>query len=170
MSEGDENGEGRGPPSALSPNAVAGQVENVVRDNKEGLSGYEKCWLQSAADYLRYLSAEGEGGDVDAAEAPQNESGERRATEDGEIWIERQEWSGGEFVLVFDSDHSEDEPAAVLPSGDADEIATQILKPRLVGMAESWRSGSFADNDGGKGFERASNVCADDLEELLEDG
>lgn len=46
------------PPSTLSPQAVANQVEKITENHKEELSGYEKSWLQSAVDYLRYLDGE----------------------------------------------------------------------------------------------------------------
>lgn len=59
MSSGSDSGDGdQGPPSNLSPAAVAGQVERVIRNHEDDLSGYDKSWLQNAADYLRYLDAE----------------------------------------------------------------------------------------------------------------
>lgn len=47
-----------GPPSNLSAQAVANQVEKITENHKEELSGYEKSWLQNAADYIRYLDDE----------------------------------------------------------------------------------------------------------------
>lgn len=52
--------EEQGPPSNLAPEAVANQVEKIIDNHTEDLSGYEKTWLQNAAEYLRYLSTEDE--------------------------------------------------------------------------------------------------------------
>lgn len=56
-------GEDTGPPSNLNPEAVAGQLERIIGNNKDDLSGYDKSWLQAGADYLRYLAAGGGGDD-----------------------------------------------------------------------------------------------------------
>lgn len=44
----------------LDPEAVANQVEKITERHAEDLSGYEKTWLQNAADYLRHLNTGGD--------------------------------------------------------------------------------------------------------------
>lgn len=67
-SDGTEEGEDVGPPSNLPPDVVANQVERIIDKNTDGLSAYEKSWLQNAADYLRHLSTGDEGRKSDKGE------------------------------------------------------------------------------------------------------
>lgn len=91
---------------------------------------------------------------------------------DNEVWVEREEWEGGEFVKIYDSDYSEDEEAALLPDYTADEVAVEILKPKLRDLIGRWREGQPDDPYRRAIWNKRNRQrleCANELEELIED-
>jgi hypothetical protein len=57
--------------------------------------------------------------------------------EDGTYRVEKKETEAGTFVEIYDSDYSEDEPAAFLSADDAVEMAKTVFREFGIGSVDT---------------------------------